>query len=225
MHWSWQDCFIRNLLRIWENLLQYHSERFLLCCALCLGFKPLRGKTRFPLRPLPAPSFVYTFPFLQCCSSLPSWDACPPSTCTHHIQRKHQLLYPLQVNTALQQHGRDKLTLTTPAILSPCNGIVRLVGCRAVMHEVTQKIFMRRILKLPVVRASSICRQLNLCGPCAGLLPQFSPRLCAENGRLLGKTGFDGFWCISVATQGSFITCSLYKHQVKHVYFFSTLET
>lgn len=166
---------------------------------------------------LPAHSFVHTFPFFQSCSSLSSWDAGPPSTCTPHIQKK--LLYPLQVNiTVQQQHGQDKLTLTTPAILSPYNVIVGLVGWRA-WNEAEDP--QERDPKAACGEGKQDLQAADpLCSLCRVAPAVFPTVVCWK--WLIGKTGFDGFWCISV---GPSMTCSLYKHWVEHVYIFSTLET
>lgn len=63
-------------------------------------------------------------------------------------------------------------------------------------HEMKQRISRKGTLNLPVVRTSRICRQLDLCGPRAGLLPQFSHSCVLKMARSLGKLvlmAFDAF--------------------------------
>ena len=149
--------------------------------------------------------FVQPFLFLQSSSSPPPCDTFPPFTWGEVYQDpacqggNPNSFLPCSWICLWGQHGQDKLTLSTPAYCHLAMSIMWLVGGRLAVHEMTQNIFWRRALKLPVMRASMICGQLNLFGPCTGVLVHFVLHSCTENGRHLVKINFVCIWCICLA--------------------------
>lgn len=179
---------------MWAQLLKHTSESFLSIALSSLDSDPREAKRvisphatslSLPCPAVPIPSDLFVSPALGCVSSVHLGYIG-----TLHGKEEDSLL-PAVAKSAWEAAwpGQTPPLLHALRLPSLCSSIVWLVRRRWSVRETTQ-IFRGRALQLPAMRASGICRQLNLSGPRTGVLPRFALRLCTENGRHLVKAGF-----------------------------------